>query len=103
MLMVSLVSILQSLIREDPVKSLSILIKEGRTCPRIRFSRLRGVPGGICWEADCLYPQFSPAVDKLLTMLRREILFLALLRATKFHLEADEARRSGEENHISQG
>lgn len=86
MLMVSLfgTSVLESSIREDSVKSLSSLIKKCKTCPWITFSPLRGVPGGVCWEGECLYLQFSPAVDKLLTVLRSEILFLALLRGTKF-------------------
>lgn len=84
-LMISLfgTSVLSSM-REDSVKSLSSLIKKGKTCPWITFSPLRGVPGGVCWEGECLYLQFSPAVDKLLTVLRSEILFLALLRGTKF-------------------
>lgn len=78
------ISVLQSLVREDSVKSLSILIKKGRACPWITSSPLRRVPGGVCWEGECLYPQFSPEVDKLLTVLRSEILFPALLRGTKF-------------------
>lgn len=78
------------LIRRDQalktLKSLGILIWKGRTCPWIIFSPLRRVPRGVCWEGECLYPQFSPMVDKLLTVLRSEILFLALLRGTKFIL-----------------
>lgn len=69
---------------DKTVKSSDISIKKGRTCPRITSSSLRAVPWGVCWEGGRMSVPTALSVDELLTVLRSEILFLALLRGTTF-------------------